>query len=830
MLKKGGTVAPVDTSYINVKSAPYLAQGDGVTNDRAAIKKAMDSAFAKGKSLYFPAGTYAVSQVADIGEADITLRPGVRVFGDGNTSIIKRSGNINGGIMNFDPANLYADSTKNNYRVDHLKLIGALDGRRSGIVPGVGSKDYGLIIQSAAHTRIWSAYFDHVTVQGTNKEAIAIWNCDSAVITNCNVINTNFDAYNPAWVRRLILTNNACDSATFAMEYVGEQVYAVGDTVTQALIANNSFTNCFEYGINVGGGDTVRVNNNYIHGYDTTANLFQAGYGVGLKQSLTGETGSPVPISLLALSGNRINGFVHASIGMIGDILSDNATCKTFTSTGDTLENAGQNAIYLTAYDSTKIGFFGVANDTIRNWNRRAVASSYDLSAIGLDRYDSVSITGSRFYNNLNTNRNDPLYMDKGKKLVFKNNNLSGPKSASNGMTLLLKRTLSAGIDTTDGNLFLDSLHFYPVQHTITASSGPNGTISPTGSVIVFDGENQVFSLTGSTNYAPDSLTVDGVKVAPASSYTFTNVTANHTIVAAFTNVIASIASPTVPAPTFGAELLTNGNMETGNPPSTWAVNGAGTKYRKTDPKTGTYCLALRLTGGSGVYNTFTTAAGNWYNVNGWVKMITSTYIQFTAYDWGGAYLQRGQAGESTAGWMYMWNTFPAVEVATAIEVQPSGNDSTHIDDVSAKRINIVSMMSNLTSGLRDTITTKVNVTIATASDWLNHMSPAGLVVSYVDTANFIIVYYSEKPDDHRIVVDKYVAGVKTQVSTTSVTYAAAGTLQVARQGTNYIVSYRGSTVGSPNSIADAVFNTAYQSGIFNTYLGNTFANFYVGP
>jgi hypothetical protein len=72
-------------------------------------------------------------------------------------------------------------------------------------------------------------------------------------------------------------------------------------------------------------------------------------------------------------------------------------------------------------------------------------------------------------------------------------------------------------------------------SYTITASSGTGGTISPSGSVSVAQGGSQTFNITANTGYTISSVTVDGVSQGALSSYTFTNVTANHTISATFT-------------------------------------------------------------------------------------------------------------------------------------------------------------------------------------------------------------------------------------------------------------------------------------------------------
>jgi hypothetical protein len=69
---------------------------------------------------------------------------------------------------------------------------------------------------------------------------------------------------------------------------------------------------------------------------------------------------------------------------------------------------------------------------------------------------------------------------------------------------------------------------------TITASAGANGTISPSGAIIVAYGASQTFTMNPNTGYYIATLTVDGSPVTPAPRYTFTNVTANHTISVTF--------------------------------------------------------------------------------------------------------------------------------------------------------------------------------------------------------------------------------------------------------------------------------------------------------
>ncbi len=79
--------------------------------------------------------------------------------------------------------------------------------------------------------------------------------------------------------------------------------------------------------------------------------------------------------------------------------------------------------------------------------------------------------------------------------------------------------------------------------YNITASAGDNGTISPSGIVSVNYNSSQTYSITPSSGYHTDSLIVDGSPVTPDTSYTFSNVNANHTIRAVFANNIYTITS-----------------------------------------------------------------------------------------------------------------------------------------------------------------------------------------------------------------------------------------------------------------------------------------------
>jgi len=71
-------------------------------------------------------------------------------------------------------------------------------------------------------------------------------------------------------------------------------------------------------------------------------------------------------------------------------------------------------------------------------------------------------------------------------------------------------------------------------EWTITASAGTHGSISPEGGIGLADGGSKTFAIMPDPGYAIFDVVVDGASEGALTSYTFNNVTADHTIVATF--------------------------------------------------------------------------------------------------------------------------------------------------------------------------------------------------------------------------------------------------------------------------------------------------------
>ncbi|MDD4150465.1 MAG: C25 family cysteine peptidase [Bacteroidales bacterium] len=81
------------------------------------------------------------------------------------------------------------------------------------------------------------------------------------------------------------------------------------------------------------------------------------------------------------------------------------------------------------------------------------------------------------------------------------------------------------------------------VTYEIVATAGSNGSISPTGTTTVNEGTNKTYTITPANCYEVADVLVNSVSVGAISTYTFSNVTANHTISASFSQISYSVTA-----------------------------------------------------------------------------------------------------------------------------------------------------------------------------------------------------------------------------------------------------------------------------------------------
>ena len=100
---------------------------------------------------------------------------------------------------------------------------------------------------------------------------------------------------------------------------------------------------------------------------------------------------------------------------------------------------------------------------------------------------------------------------------------------------------------TEDHTIEVVFASFDSLTYTITATAGANGTITPAGATTVNHGASQTYVITPDEYYTIDQVIVDGnVLPNPVASYTFSNVTADHTIEVTFVADAVGCIAPNI--------------------------------------------------------------------------------------------------------------------------------------------------------------------------------------------------------------------------------------------------------------------------------------------
>ena len=172
----------------------------------------------------------------------------------------------------------------------------------------------------------------------------------------------------------------------------------------------------------------------------------------------------------------------------------------------------------------------------------------------------------------------------------------------------------------SDGTIYIGSYdnYLYAIRDfTITASAGDGGSITPSGDVVVNYGANQAFTITPNPHYHIEDVLVDGSSVGAVTSYTFNNVTTDHTIEATF-----EINTYTIKA--------TAGSGGSISPSGTITVNNGDSKTFTITPYSGYKISAVKADGvakGSVSSYTFTNITSNHTIEATFEKEITQTVI-----------------------------------------------------------------------------------------------------------------------------------------------------------------------------------------------------------
>lgn len=124
-----------------------------------------------------------------------------------------------------------------------------------------------------------------------------------------------------------------------------------------------------------------------------------------------------------------------------------------------------------------------------------------------------------------------------------------------------------------------------PTTRTITASAGSGGSISPSGAVTVAPGGSQTFTIAPDSGYDVSMITVDGASKGAVTSYTFSNIAADHAISAAFSakrqyssatlTLSVNEAGNALPVSGIQAAVILPAGVSAANPPNLVAIGSA---------------------------------------------------------------------------------------------------------------------------------------------------------------------------------------------------------------------------------------------------------------
>ncbi len=267
--------------------------------------------------------------------------------------------------------------------------------------------------------------------------------------------------------------------------------------------------------------------------------------------------------------------------------------------------------------------------------------------------------------------------------------------------------------------------------YTITATAGPNGTISPSGSVEVSHGGDRTFAISPDAGYSIHDVMVDGISVGAVSAYTFSNVTGPHTIDAAFvlnTYVITATAGS-------GGTISPSGGIQVNH----------------------------------GASQAFTISATTGYSIQ-------DVLVDGTSVGAVGFYQFENVTSSRTIEAVFLLNTYPLTTTAvggglvsrnpdlvryphgTTVEltaIPDSGKTFVAWSGAAASTTNPISVTMNAAKSITATFSSSI-YTIAAAAGPGGSISPSGsLQAGHGDTLSFVIT-----PDDGYSIADVLVDGV----------------------------------------------------------------------
>lgn len=278
------------------------------------------------------------------------------------------------------------------------------------------------------------------------------------------------------------------------------------------------------------------------------------------------------------------------------------------------------------------------------------------------------------------------------------------------------------------------------------------------------------------------------------------------------------IGAPQTVTPTYGDELVTNGSMETGDPPTGWTLGNNAILSSVADERTGgsgTQSMNIVRNGTNSPYASQSPSltVGRFINFSGWVKNIDAALgVRIGIRNSGGYFI--GVVQETSTTWKFL--DYAALvssnaSISLRIIADATANpESARFDDISLREI----VTSSMFGDVRTAAASGTFVTDWPTSPTNGHR--VGLIICLDDESNpqnFIMASL----DGTNAYLSKWVGGTWTNLISSASAFAAGNLLQIVKDGNSVQLWHKGVQVGTTQTISDAGVTSNVKMAWFTT-------------